>query len=144
MTKEVLVSISGLQFEIDQEEAVEVIIGGEYYYRNGKHYVLYEELSEDGEGVTKNTIKICEDKVDIMKTGVNNVHMIFEKNFQNMTYYNTPYGELLIQINTTNLSLKEEENGLHIHIDYDLNVNYTHISECSIEMKILSKKNALR
>ena len=64
MTKEVLVSISGLQFELDEKEteAIEVICPGEYYFRNGKHYIIYEELIEE-EGinaVTKCTLKITE------------------------------------------------------------------------------------
>ena len=41
MTKEVLVSISGLQMAPDeQSDSVEVIAPGEYYYRNNKHFVI--------------------------------------------------------------------------------------------------------
>ena len=42
MTKEVLVTISGLQFAEDREneEAVEIITAGDYYKRNGKHYIV--------------------------------------------------------------------------------------------------------
>ncbi|ROR25751.1 uncharacterized beta-barrel protein YwiB (DUF1934 family) [Mobilisporobacter senegalensis] len=140
MTKDVLVSISGLQFEIDEDEAVEVITAGEYFNRNGKHFVLFEELSEEDRGVTKNTIKISDKQVDIMKKGVNNVHMVFEENKQNMTYYNTPFGDLMIQINTTSLSVKEEENEMLVQIKYDLNVNYSYVSECLIQIKVKSKR----
>ena len=53
MTKDVLVSIQGLQFadsEIrnatsDEDlDLIETICPGEYYYRNGAHFVLYDEL----------------------------------------------------------------------------------------------------
>lgn len=138
MTKEVLVSISGLQFEVDEDEAVEVITAGEYYLKQGKHYILYEEL-QPGEGSTKNTIKINEDQVDILKRGVSNVHMVFQEGQQNMTYYNTPYGNLLIKINTTKIILKEEEDTLLVTVEYGLDVNYTHVSDCIIQIKITSK-----
>lgn len=138
MTKEVLIAISGLQFEVDEDQAVEVITVGEYYYKNGKHYILYEEVQE-GEGVTKNTIKISDHQVDILKKGANNVHMVFEENKQNLTYYNTMYGELLIRISTTRVQKKEEENLLLTEIDYGLDINYNHISDCSIRIKICSK-----
>ena len=47
MTKEVLVKISGLQFAGEAEnEPVEVITTGDYYKRNGKHYILYDEIME--------------------------------------------------------------------------------------------------
>ena len=41
MTKDVLVKISGLQFEEQEEnEPVEIITTGNYYKKNGKHYIL--------------------------------------------------------------------------------------------------------
>lgn len=36
--------------------------------------------------------------MDITRRGVSNVHMMFEKNRKNVTYYYTPYGSLLIGI----------------------------------------------
>ena len=96
MTKEVLVTISGLQFAEDREneEAVEIITAGDYYKRNGKHYIVYEEVTEGFDAPTKNIIKMSADKMDITKSGTNSVHMMFEKNRKNMSYYYTPYGSL--------------------------------------------------
>ena len=110
MKKDVLVSISGLQFEIDKEEAVEIISAGEYYNRNGKHYILYDEILEEVEGITNCTLKISDKQVSIQKKGANNVHMIFEVNRKNLTYYSTPFGDLQIGINTTSIKVIEEEN----------------------------------
>ena len=46
MTKEVLVTISGLQFSPETEsESVELITSGSYYKKNGKHYIIYDEVS---------------------------------------------------------------------------------------------------
>ena len=85
MTKDVIVSISGLQMPAEGEaEPVEVITVGDYYQKNGKHYVLYEEVNEGFEGSTKNIIKMQENCIDITKKGVSNVHMVFEKNRKNM------------------------------------------------------------
>ena len=45
MTKDVLVKISGLQFAEDQDNGpVEIITTGNYYKKNGKHYILYDAL----------------------------------------------------------------------------------------------------
>ena len=47
MTKEVLVTISGLQFSPETEnESVELITSGSYYKKNGKHYIIYDEVNE--------------------------------------------------------------------------------------------------
>lgn len=143
MTKEVLVSISGLQFEIEEDEAVEVISVGDYYFKNGKHYIMYDDMLPDGEGVhelSKNTLKISEHQVDVMKKGSTNVHMIFEENKKNMTYYNTPFGDLLIGIYTTSIELTESEDQILLKVEYILDVNYNHISDCVITIKISSKE----
>lgn len=139
MTKDVLVSVAGLQFEVDQETPIEVITAGEYYFKNEKHFILFEEILEGHEGVIKNTVKVSEKQIDIMKRGISNVHMIFEENQKNMTYYNTPFGELLIGINTTLVDIKEENDELNIKIEYALDVNYNHISNCEIMIKVKSK-----
>ena len=46
MTKEVLINISGLQMDVDPENPIEMVTTGAYYLKNGKHYILYDELSE--------------------------------------------------------------------------------------------------
>ncbi len=141
MTKDVLITICGLQF-MDEEgsEPVEVITAGEYYYRNGKHYILYDEVMEGFDGITKNRIKIGEDCMDISKKGVSNVHMSFERNKKNLTSYQTPYGNLLIGIDARKLYIEEEENSLDIKVEYDLEVNYEHLAECSLTMNVRSKE----
>ena len=54
MTKDVLISISGLQFAGgENSEPVEVITSGSYYKKNGRHYILYDEVAEDTAGTTK-------------------------------------------------------------------------------------------
>lgn len=140
MKKDVLVSISGLQYEIDKEEAVEVISVGKYYNRNGKHFILYDEILEDMEGITNCTLKIAEHQVDIMKRGASNVHMIFEENTKNTTYYQTPYGELQVGIYTTQIKITEEKDKILVYINYGLDINYAFISDCQIQLKISSKK----
>ncbi|MFQ7714384.1 MAG: hypothetical protein ACLRI8_08605 [Agathobacter rectalis] len=40
MTKDVVVSLKGLQLAPDQQSDAVEVIAGEYYIRNNKHYVL--------------------------------------------------------------------------------------------------------
>ena len=47
MTKEVMLSIRGLQFELGAgNEEIETIQWGQYFKKNDTHYVVYEELME--------------------------------------------------------------------------------------------------
>ncbi len=136
MKKEVLISISGLQFEIDKDDAVEVISIGDYYYRNNKHYIVYDEIAEDVEGVTSCTMKIDEHQVDIIKRGSSNVHMVFEEGLKNSTFYQTPFGELQVGIFTHNIKVSEAEDKIVAEINYALDINYAHVSDCKIQIKI--------
>ena len=118
MTKEVLLSITGLQLSPDQQsDTVEMIAPGEYYFRNGKHYFLYDEVTEGFDQITKNVIKVAPDYMELTKKGVTNVHMIFEKNKKNVTYYYTPYGSLLIGIDAQKVQVNEAEELLSVEED---------------------------
>lgn len=140
MDKDVLVSISGLQFDADNKEALEMITVGDYYKRNGKHYVVFDETMEGFEGTTRNMIKFNEHMVDITKKGVTNVHMVFEEKQKNMTYYDTPFGNLLIGLSTSRIDVNEEENVIEIKIDYSLDINYEFVSDCKISICLKEKK----
>lgn len=141
MTKDVLVSISGLQFSAeDQNEPVEMITSANYYKKNGKHYIVYDEVTEGFSDTTKNIIKLGEESLDITKRGVTNVHMMFEKDKKNVTYYYTPYGSLLVGIDATDIKVLETEHDINVKVDYALEVNYQHMADCSISMSIKSKE----
>ena len=140
MTKEVLVKISGLQFAPENDnEPIELITSGDYYTRNGTHYIVYEEVMEGVPGTTKSIIKLTADFLDITKKGATNVHMMFEKNRKNVTYYYTPYGSLLIGIDAKRVEIQESEHNIDVKVDYELEVNYEHMADCSITMNIKSK-----
>ncbi len=142
MTKDILVSIRGLQISSGQEEnePVEVITAGDYYKKNNKHYVIYDELVEGFEGVTKNVIKVHEDCVDITKKGIMNVHMVFEKNKKNITCYETPFGNMMLGINASDIQITEEEDAISVDVKYALELNYEHLADCSIRMAIQSRE----
>lgn len=140
MTKEVLVSISGLQFvEGMENDPVEVITSGNYYRKNGKHYIIYDEVMEGEDATTKNIIKLGDGFLDITKRGAVNVHMMFEREKKNVTYYDTPYGRLLIGVEATKIELEELAHDILLKVDYVLEVNYEHVADCAITMKIKSK-----
>ena len=67
MTKDVLITISGIQMIDEEDSDVEMIVRGDYYQKNGKHYILYEEMMEGFTGKVKNVIKISPSGMDIIK-----------------------------------------------------------------------------
>ena len=148
MTKDVLVSISGMHMGITEpqpeegDEPIEVVTPASYYCRNGKHYIIYDEVMEGMAGTIRNKIKITGDaSVEIMKSGVSGTHMVFEKNKKNLTYYKTPYGQMLIGINTKNMKVSVSEDNIDVLVDYELDVNHEPLADCKIRMNITSKNS---
>ena len=138
MTKDVLITISGIQMMDEEDSDVEMIVRGDYYQKNGKHYILYEEVMEGFEGKVKNVIKISQVGMDIIKKGIANTHMQFEKNKKNLSCYTTPLGDLMIGIQANRISIDEGENHLKIQVEYSLDINYQHASECNISVNVQS------
>ncbi len=145
MTKEILLSLKGLQIENPQEDGdeIETITPGEYYQRNGSHYVIYDEVTEGFSDITKNMIKFKDSMLEVSKKGLFNVHMIFEEKKKNMTSYTTPYGNILIGIDTRTVRIDEQEDRIHIDVDYSLEANYQHLADCRIEMNVCSREKGL-
>ena len=138
MTKDIRVSVSGIQFEIEPDEPVELITFGDYYHKNGKHYILYDEIDmEEGENI-KNRIKIGDGKIEVVKSGTTNGQLIFEQGKNHMTYYDTAMGSLLMGVNTASIRMIEEEDHSQAKVRYSLEMNYNHISECEITIDVRS------
>lgn len=139
MNKEVIINISGLQLDAGTEEPIELMTTGDYYLKKGKHYVIYDELTDDSQ-VVKNRLKISPKVVEVTKKGASSSHMVFERGKENLTYYDTPFGSLLLGINTSKIDFEEKEDSMALHIDYGLSINSDHVSDCSIDVSIASKQ----
>lgn len=138
MTKDVLITIRGVHTLDHEDNDVEMIVRGDYYQKNGKHYILYEEIMEGAEERVKNVIKISPSSMDIIKKGVTNSRMLFEKNKKNLSCYSTPVGNLVIGIQANHFYVEEQENSIKVNVDYSLDINYEHMSDCRICVDVQS------
>lgn len=141
MTKDVLVSVSGLQSELEEDEALEVVTPAIYHKQNGKHYIKYEEFLEDSNRPTNVLLKLSEQKMELLKKGEVNVHMLFEEGKQNTTIYQMPYGQLMMGLNTMSMSLEETETEINAEIIYGLDINYAHVSDCQIKIRVSARES---
>lgn len=144
MNKDVLIHVRGLQMmeTDDAQEPIEIVVPGQYYFRNGSHYLRYEEMLDDTAETTVNYIKMSPNGVEVRKQGQVNVHMVFEEGKKNKTFYNTPYGTLQMGISATGLELKESEDGIQIKVDYALDMNEEHVADCYLTVQAQSKDSA--
>ena len=136
MNKNVLIKINGMQTLDESDDSVEVITVGEYYNKNGKHYIMYEEIDDDSNAVTKNLLKVWDGMVEIKKTGAVTTTMTFETEKINKTYYSTPFGNLQIEIETKSVDVAVADTNMDIDIKYSLAINKQFTMDSRIQLNI--------
>lgn len=143
MTKDILLTISGLHpTEPGEEpEPIELITPGAYYKKKDKHYICYEETGEDPKITTKNMIKISPSSLEIIKKGPVSTHMVFERGKKNVDYYRTPFGDILIGIDTKYIEVTEQEAEIDVRVKYDLEMNQEHMANSDIKLVITDRGN---
>ena len=126
MEKEVLIHVKGLHMMDTPEgdEPIEIVVPGEYYFRNGSHYLRYEEMLEDHGDPTVNYIKISPKGMEVRKKGQVNTHMVFEQGKRNMAFYTTSFGTLDMKVN------------------YSLDLNQEHVADCCLDIHAQGKSAA--
>lgn len=140
MTEKVIVSLKGLQSMGEETgEPIELVSHGTYRFEDGNHVIQYEEVDEEEQKITNVSVVANESHVQIVKQGLNNVEMIFHENQKTISCYQTPYGELAIGIDTAGIRVTEFGDSMEIALEYGLDMNNSHVADCSIEMKIASK-----
>ena len=147
MTKDVLVSISGLHMaaetmESNEDEPIEVLSVGNYYCKNGKHYLFFEEAVEGFREVIKTQIRWQGSEIlEVSKKGLTTMNMVFEKNKKNHCFYQTPYGQLNLGIYTTDIIVDETEENIDIRAEYALDVDHDPIADCTIQINIKPRES---
>lgn len=146
MKEKVLVKIKGLQMvsqvqEEDGEEPIEIINIGRYNAVGDKEYVRYEEVVEGENKKCSNLIKISHNAVEITKRGAVTAHLSFVAGEKTLTCYDTPFGNIYLGMFTRELDILRSDDRINITIDYALELNYEHVSDCKVEMEITSNRD---
>lgn len=146
MNKDVMISVKGIHFDTaNGNENIEVFLPGQYYKKGDSHYLVYEELLDatKPKETCKNMIKFNNNSMTINKKGAVNASMIFDLNKKNLTNYTTPYGSIMIGLDTQSITLTENDSNINLKIKYSLDVNYEFLSDCNISITASNSADAL-
>ena len=142
MTNDVMLTISGFQSGGNSNEynpdpePVEVITPAKYYFKNGKHYLLYDETDPQDRSVTHSVLKLRENALSVSHSGDANAHLVIESDKRNVTYYATPFGSLHILLDGKRVEVEESESLITAEAFYGLEINYDHIADCEIRIRV--------
>ena len=137
MTRNVLVTVKGVQRDGTGEScSTEITASGEYYFRNGSHYIFYEETSEDSGESVKNSLKLKENLLELNRKGAVNSRMVFEAGKCHVTDYATPFGMLRMETATSRILCMKEEDRIRIKVEYELWADGAQVSSCRLTIAI--------
>jgi uncharacterized beta-barrel protein YwiB (DUF1934 family) len=135
MKTKAIISIKSSQGQSD-EEPISIVTPGTFYERNNTFYAVYEETEISGMKGTTTTIKIRPSEFLLLRTGTTNARMHFRKNDKNASMYDTPYGTLQLEIETTELNINVNEEGGNIYVNYDMTVSGQKVMPTFLEIDI--------
>ena len=122
----VLLSIRGEQYfdGIDPDET-ELMTEGTMVLTEDGMVLSYEESELTGMEGTTTTFEIKGPRVTLTRSGAVNSQMVFEEGRQHTSLYETPFGELSVDIQTSELKHNLSERGGLMEIKYSIAVEHT-------------------
>ena len=102
MEKPVIISIRGVQsLEPGEEDVMELVTQGVLRQEEGEGFSLsYLESELTGLEGTTTTFRIAPDRITLRREGTLNSEMIFQEGQKHVSLYETPYGGLMLGVNT--------------------------------------------
>ncbi len=105
-----------------EDENLELFTSGEHYVKDNASYLSYHEEHEYGK--VKTIVKFNSDEVFIMRSGSISMKQRFIPGTETITDYQTQFGTLQLETNTTSISVRTMEgksSGI-IKVDYELQI----------------------
>ena len=127
MENNVIISIQGKQsFEAQDDDTIELVTEGCLEPDGDDGYTLsYQESELTGLEGTLTTFQIERDRVTLLRVGEVNSQMVFEEGRQHTSLYETPFGELSVDIQTSSLRHNLSQRGGVMEIRYSIAVEHT-------------------
>lgn len=134
MTSKVRLIIKGIQSALGQEDVSEITTTADYYEKNGKHYLFYNEYTEDHHKI-KNRLTIAPSHVELRKTGGGDSILTFRKGALEPCCYQSPVGPMELLSDTRQIILHHHPEYLELHLEYTLSMNGTAMSDYRLTVR---------
>ena len=136
----VVLSIRGEQsFDGTDPDATELMTEGTLELTEAGLRLRYQETELTGMEGTSTTFEVRGPQVILTRTGKINSQMVFEEGRQHTSLYETPFGELTVDIQTGRLRHNLSERGGLLEIQYSIAVEHTVTGKNSFKIRVKRK-----
>lgn len=127
--KEVYLTITSEQFETEDDvQQMKSAYPARYAKKDQNYYLFYKESTEEGTEDISVRVVLENKKLCVMRSGAVSANLSYELDRETESVYETPYGQILLGIKTTYLSVEERNDKLTIKVEYSLKMNGVHTS----------------
>ncbi len=144
MMKDVWISIFNCQHgEQGSEETLVFDTAGYYSYDDGVGILSYQESELTGLEGTRTSVMVMPEQVIVDRYGMLTGRMVFREGVRDSFPYSTPYGQMMLGIDTRSIRHNFNENGGHVEIDYITDLAHTYVvkNKFRISVKEMEKAN---
>lgn len=141
---EVKIQIKGTQRYVDtpgENDTVVTSAKGKYYLKNDCIYIVFEEYDKELNQSTQSMLKIKENSVDLIRKGGINTKLSFKKDMKYASSYVTPFGVVLMAVETSELTILKSEKQMTIMIEYKTEMDDKYIADNKLNIVIRSNES---
>jgi uncharacterized beta-barrel protein YwiB (DUF1934 family) len=136
----VILSVKGEQYYEGQDpDSTELTTEGTMSVLPDGFLLSYKESALTGMEGTTTSFEIRGKRVLLTRSGKVNSQMIFEEGRQYTSFYETPYGDLTIDICTSSLKCTMTERGGLLEVHYTIAVEHTETGRNSFRVRVREK-----
>ena len=137
--KDVIISVTGVQQGVNGPDAMELVTAGQYGQDEKETLLTWQESELTGMEGTETTFEIGPRRVILRRSGSVSSQMVFEEGQQHTSLYETPYGELTVDIQTSRLLHNLTERGGLMEIKYSIAVEHVVTGRNCFKIRVRAK-----
>ena len=135
--KRAMISIKGSPLQTSAEDdSIELMTDGEYIHEGGVSTFSYVESMLTGLDGLQTTFNVEQDRVILSRGGDVNEDMIFSEKQKHHFLYETPFGAILMGIDTHSIVKNLRDDGGSLEIRYDIEVDNVSVSKNLFQINI--------
>ena len=137
------ITIKSTQTYDKEKESAELITFGDYVAQDNVFCISYKDTEATGfAGCTTVLTVDGDDKVTLHRTGKkHNANLVIEDGKKHHCVYGTPYGDLMVGVNTKKVISTLSENGGDLYLNYTIDINSTYMSDNELFITVEETKN---
>ena len=135
--KKAMITIKGSPaFSYSEDDGYELLTDGEYLSEDGVSVFQYLESELTGLDGLLTTFNVDSDRVILKRGGDNLAEMIFSEKQKHNFLYETPFGSIMMGIDTHSIERNLRDDGGSLQIRYDIEVDNVSVSQNLFQINI--------